>query len=102
MWCYTARCDCGCGNCRTVALPLLGRCLRCHYIEHSTHTSCDVASCVESALCAMARKSRKLGSLDNVTETVALKTVGSRRNVRGKKGGLRDMPTMPLDLLFEV
>lgn len=25
-----------------------------------------------------------------------------RRHLRGKKGGLRDMPTMPLDILLEV
>ncbi|KZT08431.1 uncharacterized protein LAESUDRAFT_723952 [Laetiporus sulphureus 93-53] len=26
----------------------------------------------------------------------------SRRNVRGKRGGLKDMPNMPLDVLFEI
>ncbi|KAH9935794.1 uncharacterized protein B0H18DRAFT_423867 [Fomitopsis serialis] len=27
---------------------------------------------------------------------------GRRRNVRGRKGGLKDMPTMPLDILLEI
>ena len=28
--------------------------------------------------------------------------VGRRRNVRGRKGGLKDMPNMPFDILLEV
>ena len=26
----------------------------------------------------------------------------AQRNVRGRRGGLKDMPNMPLDILFEV
>ncbi|KAH9839225.1 uncharacterized protein C8Q71DRAFT_855858 [Rhodofomes roseus] len=30
------------------------------------------------------------------------KKEGGRRNLRGKRGGLKDMPTMPLDILLEI
>lgn len=35
-------------------------------------------------------------------DTQTAGTSRARKNVRGKKGGLEDMPNMPLDILFEV
>ena len=53
--------------------------------------------------------SRKKAALNgHGDETPALATVrpykkdSGRRNLRGKRGGLKDMPSMPLDILMEV
>ena len=51
---------------------------------------------------------RKKIALDNKDDGVPTpakappKKEGGRRNLRGKRGGLKDMPSMPLDILQEV
>ena len=32
----------------------------------------------------------------------AVVSPGSRRHLRGRRGGLKDLPYMPLDVIFEV
>lgn len=51
----------------------------------------------------MAKRTRKLGGRDAAQQSTASKEGASRsRTVRGRKGGLKDMPAMPLDILLEV
>ncbi len=39
----------------------------------------------------------------NAADVVVVATQpGSRRHLRGRRGGLEGMPNMPLDILFEV
>lgn len=47
---------------------------------------------------------RKKVALERKTtrQTVQKKQGPARRNVRGKRGGLQNMPEMPLDILLEA
>ena len=53
------------------------------------------------------RPRKKVALDDNNDETPTAvhappKKDGARRNLRGKRGGLKNMPSMPLDVLMEV